>query len=252
MHYWAETMQDDCYLITDLGWRDGAQTREVLKVKGENGKLTWPKKVFDYEKGKRRFKSDLVPAAILVARFFKSEQSMIETLESDLLVLDQQLKEMMDENSGEDGLLTEVIEGEGNKQKISAKAVKSRLKEVGKDVDYTDELNVLQKYAMLLDKQTKFKSDLNVAQEDLTEKIIAKYLQLTEDEVKALVIEDKWITIITRAVKSELSGVAQTLTGRIDQLSERYATPLPLLMEELSTSSARVDMHLKKIGFSCS
>jgi type I restriction enzyme M protein len=32
-----------------------------------------------------------------------------------------------------------VIEGEGDKQKITAKAVKARLKEIGKDPDYNDE-----------------------------------------------------------------------------------------------------------------
>ena len=40
---------------------------------------------------------------------------------------------MREENSGEEGLLAEVIEGEGDKQKITAKAVKARLKEIGKD-----------------------------------------------------------------------------------------------------------------------
>ena len=56
----------------------------------------------------------------------------------------------MDENSGEDGLLIEVIEGEGDKQKIVAKAVKARLKEIGQDIDYADELKVLQEYAAVI------------------------------------------------------------------------------------------------------
>jgi len=247
MDYWSETMQDDCYLIADLGWRDGAQPREVLKVKNENGKLTWSKEAFDYEKGKRRFKSDLVPAALLIARFFKSEQSIIESLETDLLALDQQLQEMMDENSGEDGLLIEVIEGEGDKQKISVKAVKTRLKEIVKDVDYADELKVLQEYITLLDKQAKLKSDLKVIQEDLTEKLVAKYAQLSEDVVKTLVIDDKWIKALSVFIQGELDRVSQTLTGRIRQLAERYAEPLPFLEKELAQLSAVVNGHLKRM-----
>ena len=66
MDYWAETMQDDCYLIADDGWKAGAQPREILKVKNKDGKLVWPE-AHDYDKGKRRFKSDLVPATILIA-----------------------------------------------------------------------------------------------------------------------------------------------------------------------------------------
>lgn len=59
-------MQDDCYLLADIGWQAGAQPREVVKIKGENGKLVWPKESYDYTKGKRRFKSDLIPATILI------------------------------------------------------------------------------------------------------------------------------------------------------------------------------------------
>ena len=65
MDYWAESMQDDSYLIAADGWVKGAQPREIVQVKGKNSKLTWPEP-HDYLKGKRRFKSDLVPASILV------------------------------------------------------------------------------------------------------------------------------------------------------------------------------------------
>src|SRR5262249_55942015 len=61
MDYWAETMQDDCYLIADEDWSVGSQPREILKVKNKDGKLVWPE-AHDYNKGRRRFKSDLVPA----------------------------------------------------------------------------------------------------------------------------------------------------------------------------------------------
>ena len=247
MDYWDETMQDDLYLIADLGWREAAYSREVVKVKGENGKLTWPKEAFDYEIGKRRFKSDLVPARLLMAKFFEGESKLFYSLESKLIAVEQQLQEMMDENSGEDGLLIEVIEGEGDKQKIKIKAIIARLKEIGKDVDYADELKVLQEYAAMLDKQVKLKSDLKIAQEDLTKKLAAKYFQLSEDEVKNLVIHDKWITALNTCVQRELHRVSQTLTGRIFQLTKRYAEPLPFLEKELVQLSVVVNGHLKRM-----
>ncbi len=49
-------------------------------------------------------------------------------------------------------------------------------------------------------------------------------------------------------MQGELDRVSQTLTGRIRQLAERYATPLPQLADEVETLSARVDVHLKKMG----
>jgi len=73
--------------------------------------------------------------------------------------------------------------------------------------------------------------------------------KLTEDEIKALVVDDKWLAALAAAVQGELDRVSQTLTGRIRDLAERYATPLPHLTDEVATLAARVDEHLKKMGF---
>jgi type I restriction enzyme M protein len=247
MDYWAETMQDDAYLIAADGWVKGAQPREIVQVKDKNNKLTWPEP-HDYLKGKRRFKSDLVPAPILVSRYFAAERDAIEALDNQLAALEQQLNEMREENSGEDGLLAEVIEGEGDKQKIVAKAVKVRLKEIGKDPLFADERAVLEVYAALLDQQTETKAKCKAAQEDLDKKIDAKYPTLTEAEIKTLVVDDKWMARLSNAVQGELDRVSQTLTGRIRQLAQRYAMPLPRLIDEVVTLSAQVDEHLKKMG----
>ena len=40
-------------------------------------------------------------------------------------------------------------------------------------------------------------------------------------------VDDKWLATLAAAVQGELDRVSQTLTGRIRQLAERYATPLP-------------------------
>ena len=249
MDYWAETMQDDAYLIAADGWIKGAQPREIVQAKDKNNKLTWPEP-HDYMRGKRRFKSDLVPAPILVARYFVAGRIAIEELDNQLATVEQQLGEMRQENSGEDGLLAEVIEGLGDKQKITAKAVKARLKEIGKDPLYANERAALEAYADLLKQQTKAKAKRKVAQEDLDKKIDAKYPTLTEAEIKTLVVDDKWMARISAAVESELDRVSQTLSGRIRQLAERYATPLPKLTEEAETLADRVNEHLKRMGSS--
>jgi type I restriction enzyme M protein len=75
-----------------------------------------------------------------------------------------------------------------------------------------------------------------------------KYTELTEEEIKTLVVDDKWLATLANAVQGELDRVSQTLTGRIRQLAERYATPLPQLVDEVAALSARVDEHLKKMG----
>ncbi|MGC9963950.1 MAG: N-6 DNA methylase [Syntrophobacteraceae bacterium] len=247
MDYWAETMQDDCYLIAADGWKTGVQPREIRQVKNKDGKLVWPE-AHDYKKGKRRFKSDLIPAAILIARYFTTERDAIEAVEGELAAIEQELDEMREEQGGEDGLLAEVFEGEGEKQKITATAVEARLKEIGRDPEYADERKTLKDYAALLDDQGEAKALLKAAREDLDAKLDAKYPKLSEDEIKTLVVNDKWLDTIAAAVKGELDRVSQTLTGRIRQLAERYATPLPRLTEEVGKLAARVDEHLKEMG----
>ena len=51
-----------------------------------------------------------------------------------------------------------------------------------------------------------------------------------------------------KTAQGDLDRVSQTLTGRIRQLAERYATPLPLLTDEVATLASKVDAHLKKMG----
>ncbi len=247
MDYWAETMQDDAYLIAADGWAKGARPREIVQVKDKNNKLTWPEP-HDYLKGKRRFKSDLVPAPILVARYFVADRDVIQTLDNQLAALQQQLDAMREENSEEEGLLAEVIEG--NKQKIAAKTVKARLKEIADDPLYADERAALEAYVRLLDQQTKAKAKRKAAQQDLDRKTDAKYRRLTAAEIKTLVVDDKWMARLSAAVQSEIDRVSQTLTGRIRQLAERYAIPLPKLTEKVEGLAARVEEHLKKIGWS--
>ena len=147
-------------------------------------------------------------------------------------------------------MLAEVIEGEGegDKRKITAKAVNARLKEIGNDPLCADERAALENYADLLKHQSDVNAKRKAAQKDLEQKIDAKYPGLTEAEIKKLVVDDKWVARLSASVKSEVDRVSQTLTGRIRQLAERYATPLPKLTKEVDALAARVQHHLKIMG----
>jgi type I restriction enzyme M protein len=72
----------------------------------------------------------------------------------------------------------------------------------------------------------KYKAKRKAAQEDLDKKINAKYPTLTEAEIKALVLDDKWMARLQAAVQGELDRVSQTITGRIRELAERYRIQL--------------------------
>jgi type I restriction enzyme M protein len=111
-----------------------------------------------------------------------------------------------------------------------------------------DERKVLNAFSALIEKGGAATKQIKDAQKALDAKVTAKYANLSEDEIKKLVVEYKWLTTIEIAVQTELDRVSQALTGRIRQLAERYATPLPKLTEEVESLAARVEGHLKKMG----
>ena len=247
MDYWAESMQDDAYLIADDGWVSGAQPREVSRVKGKNNNLVWAEP-HDYVKGRRRFKSDHVPAPILVARYFVAERDAIEELDEELAALEQWLDEMREENRGEDGLLAEVIDDDA--RKITEKTIKARLDEIRDDPLYADERVALEEYVSQLREQSSVRTKRNASQRDLDHKVDAKYAELSAAEIKSMVVEDKWIASLSASVQSEVERVSQRLRERIHELAERYAMPLPRLTKKVDALSARVNKHLDRMGAS--
>ena len=247
MDYWAEFMQDDCYLIAGDGWKDAAQPRLIIEDKSKKTK-TRP----DLIVGRKKYQAELIPPALVIARYYAKDQSAIEALEARIATIQQQIEEIAEEHGGEGGLLEDA---RNDKDKLTKASVTARLKDIGRDRrpggptdEDADERKVLKEYLQLSEEESDVSAKLKAAQEHLMEKVFTKYGQLTVDEVKTLVVEDKWLATLATAVQGELDRVSQTLTGRIRQLAERYATPLPQLTDELEKLAARVDKHLKKMG----
>ena len=87
------------------------------------------------------------------------------------------------------------------------------------------------------------------AQKALEAKVSAQYSRISLAEIQVLVVHDKWLATLAASVQGELDRVSQALAGRIKQLAERYATPMPKLAAEVEVLAARVDEHLKLMGF---
>jgi type I restriction enzyme M protein len=126
------------------------------------------------------------------------------------------------------------------------------LKEIKNDEDASDEREALKNYLLLVEQEAAINGKIKIAKEALIPRVAVKYTQLSENEIKMLVVEDKWINTLAVAISGELDLVSQTLTGRIRELAERYSFPLPKIIEEVGTLSNRVDEHLRKIGITWS
>jgi type I restriction enzyme M protein len=240
MTYWTETMQDDVYLVTGDGWKEAGKLRRILEEEGKKSK-----EKPDLQIGKLKLMADLIPPALVVSCYFSPEQRQIDALQAAAEALAAQIDELTEEHSGEDGLVAEVCED----GKISKGAVTKRLAQIKQDLEAADERTVLEKYLDLLEKETEAGRKAKDAQQALDAKVAEKYNALTQPEIITLVVDDKWLSALASVVQGELDRISQTLTGRIQELADRYETPLPQQTENVEELTGKVDAHLKKMGF---
>ena len=226
MDYWAETMQDDCYIIAADG--GVAKTARILETD---------------KKGKTRDKGwtcDLVPKPLIVARYFSKEQAAIEAQQAALEATTASLAELEEEHGGEEGFL-------GALDKIAKAEVSARLRDIKGDKEATDEATILQQWLKLNSEEAELRRGIREADAVLDKLAHDKYPELTKVETQTLVVDDKWLAEIAAAVQGELDSVSHTLTGRVRLLADRYAAPLAQIVDEVAALAARVDMHLNKM-----
>ena len=240
MTYWTETMQDDVYLVGGEGWLAAGKLRKMA-----DDELKKTKEKPDLIVGKLKLKADLIPSALVVARYFEPEQRVIEAFKAEAEGFAAQVNELVEENSGEESLLAEVSED----GKISKGSVIKRLAQIKHEREAADERTMLEKYLDLLEKEAEAGRKAKEAQQALDVKVVEKYGALTQPEIIALVVDDKWLAALAASVQGELDRISQTLTGRIRELAERYEMALPQQTQTVDELSDKVDVHLKKMGF---
>jgi len=235
MDYWAEVMQDDCYLIATDGWK--AATYRFIETKP--GKGDKPGKQVD-----KGWACDLVPKPLIVARYFAKEQAALGELAAKLEAATAKLAELEEEHGSEDGAFSEL-------EKVNKAAVSATLREWRTENGElrTDEIAVFEQWSKLNAKETDLKQRLKKAEAELDAKAYAKYPTLAEAEVKALVVEDKWLAALDARIHGEMDRVSQQLTARVRELADRYDAPLPTLTDRAQELEAKVAGHLERMGY---
>lgn len=236
MDYWQSQLQDDLYVLSQDGWPAGRVLRELIADKGE--KL---KESPDLVIGKAKYKAELLPPVLLVARFFANEQKELDTLQAALDEASQALESFIEEQSGEEGGLVEAM---NDKEKVTAASVKARIK-LATD---KEELAVLKQAQQQFDAETRAKKAHKEASDALDKAVFAHYPKLQDGEIKTLLVEDKWQASLCGALEAEIERVTQQLANRVKELEERYSSSLPQLTKNVSELEAKVVAHLKAMG----
>src|SRR5690606_32557241 len=225
--YWDEVLQDDVSVITQDGWQSAKLIRNLTAEK--DNKL---KEVPDLVIGKIKYKAEVIPPHLIVAKYFAAEQSTLDAKQAEFDIATQELESFIEEHTADEGLLLEAL---NDKDKVTLATVKARWKLA---VD-AEEKQVLKNAQKLFEAEAALKKKVKALQEALDLKVFTKYPTLTDDEVKDLVVQDKWFATLNSSIEAEIERVTQQLANRVKELNERYAEPLPQITQNVEALSLK-------------
>lgn len=311
LNYWNEKMQDDVYVIKASGYEAGREIEYVYaqkKAKDENGEEI---KVDDTSKMKS-FDGALISRDIIEREYFETELMSLNELIEKSALLESELDEMREEESGDEGLLINALNEKGdgipkanlNKQikelesKKTSEVIdditklielfdagstsemekivkanselktyelrnkngsfgKAKLKSAFKEANdkavipeiYADEYNALLAYqAKMIEKEEADKA-IKEAQKDLDDLVLAKYGELTIDEVKHLLFEKKWMARLENDIIDAIDQVLNSFASKVVLIAKRYEHTLGEIEEKTSRSKAKVKSALERMGY---
>ena len=177
-------------------------------------KETESKKTGKVKKVETGWNGKLIPRALLDARFFAAEAQAVRDAEAAL----ERAKAALDE-------FLEGVDEEADEATVAAQAkpLEKAKKEASKRLAAAaNKLETLEK---------------------------AKYPALTDDEVKALLVDDKWLARVKTGLDDIYTAVSNRLSERVACLADRYAAALPELDAEGEALESEVTASLKKLGY---
>jgi type I restriction enzyme M protein len=246
MNYWADVMQDDVYMLSQDGWSAGNAVRLLVPVKDKKGKAVY-REDHDFEfgaaKSKKRYRSDILPPPLVIVRYFSDKQETLDALQRELDTTTQEVETYIEENGGEEGLIEEAKNDKGN---IAKKGLTDRIK-VSND---NEEITALKKCLVLVNTQSKAKSAVKLAKDELDKLVFEKIPTVPEDELKDLIVNAKWLAAIETQIVEEVERMTQQLANRVKIMEERYSETLPNLNKDVVKYMTLVESHLKKMGLS--
>ncbi len=231
LDYWNETLKDDVYLIVEDGW-----VANVKRILEKNKKGT------EVDKG---WTCDLIPKELVVNRFLASEYKELVSIETELESIQAELVSFEEEHAGDEGFLSDATNDKGSITKTTLTAF---IKDIKSNPAEKETLSIANELLKLFNRDAQLKKDQKekvIALDNLT---LKTFKELTEDDVRTLVVDDKWLTSIKTSIQTEIDAISQRLTGRVKQLAERYENTLIELDKETKTLEDKVSAHLEKMG----
>jgi type I restriction enzyme M protein len=243
MSYWNQTMHDDVALIMSEGWDGAASPRKTIDDKERKLSET-PDIIIGSGRNASKYKIDLIPPSIIVARFFPNERAAVDEANAKVELTAQSIADFIDENSGDDGLLADAMD-DGNVSKALASI---RLREAKREDPRGDEVETLTSLIGLYDSEAAAKKFAKDAISNLDTATLAQYGKLSASEIRELVLADKWGAAVQGRIRAEVAGLIERLIERIHNLAVRYEATLGDIQSEVASLAVVAEQNLAKMG----
>lgn len=232
MNYWAETMQDDVYMIMADGWKLNLRPKQKEDKKEKKMVPVVVKTWNDLE-------SDLLPVEYIVNRFCKSELEACDELSASIAFMENEVTSLVEEN--DDVFDTKNFE----KEKVNLASVKKRAK-----VTKGEEQARLIEWIEWQNSIKAEKAKLKEANDKLLSRVKEEYELLAQNEMRVKnLVKEKWVNAISTRIESELSRSIELLKSQLSAISDRYDQTLPSIDKEVEDYESRVNAHLAQMGF---
>ncbi|MCQ2826184.1 type I restriction-modification system subunit M [Helicobacter pylori] len=233
--YYNEVLQDDWFLLSFNGFISAKNLRKLTPLKDKNKKANYLEEP-DFVIQKTYYKSDLIPKHLIKQRFFEKETKELEELENALNEKEALLDEFIEEHSNEEGLFDGL--------KINESVLKKELK----NATDSEEEKILKTALEWLEAKNKALKMKNKAYEELELKAFHQYKNLEINEIKDLIIKDKWLNNLKNALENKIQKRINAFVSALNGIISSYSNSLLELDKEVKESESKVLEHLKDLG----
>ncbi len=173
---------------------------------------------FQYDKkGKvKDFDGELIPRGIIERKYFKNDADEIELLLGKIKNLEAEIEDLSEEEKDEN-------------DELSPEALKIIRKKENEIKNLSQQSRKLQR--------------------ELDEAVLKKYENLSVDEIKNLLFNEKWTARLQQDINSEVDSVLNSSVSRLVMIAERYSRTLSEIENDTEKSRGAVNFALKGMGF---
>lgn len=309
MNYWNEKLQDDVYAIKAYGYetaREIEYTYAKKKAKDESGEAI----LVDDKSKVKSFDGALIPRTIIEAEYFADELAALQKLTDRREQIASDMEEMREEESGEEGLLRDVLTGgdltKANLRRrikfLESKKTSPEMAALQKIIDlfesgaedaanqvvretpalenygicgktlarsklraalkaaaaeavmpeaYRDEYEALLIYQGKQGEYDALGMEIKAAQKALDDLVLKKFQSLTDEEIKHLLFDRKWMPRLRADINGEIDRILNNYVSRVITIAKRYEHTLGEIEDKTAQSKEAVRQALGRMGSWC-